>query len=45
MTVFFVHDEAPRHKDKSVKTLLDNHGIGVHDWSGNNPDLNPIECF
>ncbi len=34
---------APAHIPKSTKSWLNDHGVGVLDWSANSPDLNPIE--
>ena len=38
-----MHDGAPAHKSRAVKTFLDEQNIEVLDWPGNSPDLNPIE--
>ncbi len=34
---------APAHTAKSIKSWLNDHGVGVLDWPANSPDLNPIE--
>lgn len=39
----FMHDGAPCHTSKKVKTYLADTGVRVLDWPGNSPDLNPIE--
>ncbi|KAI2652642.1 Transposable element Tcb2 transposase [Labeo rohita] len=39
----FQQDLAPAHPDKSTKSRLNDHGVGVLDWPANSPDLNPIE--
>ncbi len=39
----FQQDLAPAHTDKSTKSWLNDHGVGVLDWPANSPDLNPIE--
>ncbi len=39
----FQQDFAPAHTAKSTKSWLNDHGVGVLDWSANSPDLNPIE--
>ncbi len=39
----FQQDLAPAHTAKSTKSWLNDHGVGVLDWSANSPDLNPIE--
>ncbi len=39
----FKQDLAPAHTAKSTKSWLNDHGVGVLDWSANSPDLNPIE--
>ncbi len=39
----FHQDLAPVHTDKSIKSWLNDHGVGVLDWPANSPDLNPIE--
>ncbi len=36
-------DSAPAHTAKSIKSWLNDHGVGVLDWPVNSPDLNPIE--
>ncbi len=36
----FQQDLAPVHTDKSTKSWLNNHGVGVLDWPANSPDLN-----
>ncbi len=36
----FQQDLAPAH---TAKSWLNDHGVGVLDWPGNSPDLNPIE--
>ncbi len=36
----FQQDLAPAH---TAKSWLNDHGVGVLDWSANSPDLNPIE--
>ncbi len=37
----FQQDLAPAHTDKSTKSWLNDHGVGVLDWPANSPDLNP----
>ena len=40
----FMHDGAPCHQAKRIKTWLDNQRISVlGPWPGQSPDLNPIE--
>ena len=39
----FMHDGAPCHRAKSVKSFLREKNIDFLDWPGNSPDLNPIE--
>ncbi len=39
----FQQDLAPGHTAKNTKSWLNDHGVGVLDWPGNSPDLNPIE--
>ncbi len=39
----FQQDLAPAHTDKSTKSWLNDHGVGVLDWPANSPDLKPIE--
>ncbi len=39
----FQQDLASAHNTKSTKSWLNDHGVGVHDWPANSPDLNPIE--
>ncbi len=41
--LIFQQDLAPAHTSKSTKSELNDHGVGVLDWSANSPDLNPIE--
>ncbi len=36
----FQQDLAPAHTDKSTKSWLSIHGVGVLDWPVNSPDLN-----
>ncbi len=36
----FQHNMAPVHTAKSTKSWLNDHGVGVLDWSANSPDLN-----
>ncbi len=36
----FQQDLAPAHTDKSTKSWLNDHGVGVLDWPANSPDLN-----
>ncbi len=38
----FQQDLAPAHTDKSTKSWLNDHGVGVLDWPANSPDLNGI---
>ncbi len=38
--LIFQHELAPSHIAKCTKSWLNDHGVGVLDWS---PDLNPIE--
>ncbi len=40
---FFQQDLTPAHTAKSIKSWLNDHGVGVLDWPANSPDLNPIE--
>lgn len=42
-TTTFMHDGAPCHRAKIVSKWLNDSKIGVLDWPGNSPDLNPIE--
>ncbi len=39
----FQQDFAPAHTAKSTKSWLNEHGVGVHYWPANSPDLNPIK--
>lgn len=39
----FMHDSAPCHKAKVVTKFLAEENVGVLDWPGNSPDMNPIE--
>ena len=39
----FMHDNAPVHKARIVRELLDSLRIQVMDWPPYSPDLNPIE--
>ncbi len=39
----FQQDLAPAHTAKSIKSWLNDHGVGVLDWPANSPDLNSIE--
>ena len=39
----FQQDLAPGHNSKSSQTWFKKHKIDVLPWSGNSPDLNPIE--
>ena len=39
----FMHDWAPCHRSRVVKKFLGEKNIRQLDWSGNCPDLNPIE--
>ncbi len=39
----FQQDLAPAHTAKSSKSWLNDHGVGVLDWSANSPVLNPTE--
>ena len=39
----FMHDGAPWHRAKSVKSFLREENVDILDWPGNCPDLNPIE--
>ncbi len=39
----FQQDLAPAHTAKSTKSWLNDHGVGVLDWTANLPDLKPIE--
>ncbi len=39
----FQQDLAPVHTAKSIKSWLNDHGVGVLDWPANSPDLNSIE--
>ena len=41
--MIFQQDLAPCHASKSTLNWLDEYCIGVLDWPGNSPDLNPIE--
>ena len=38
-----MQDGAPCYTAKSIKTFLANESIELLDWSGNSPDMNPIE--
>lgn len=38
-----MHDGAPCHRSKLVKSYLQEKNVAVLDWPGNSPDLNPIE--
>ncbi len=38
--LIFQQDLTPAHTAKSTKSLLNEHGVGVLDWSANSPDLN-----
>lgn len=38
-----MHDEAPVHRARIVRELLDELGITVMEWSPYSPDLSPIE--
>ncbi len=39
----FQQDLAPAHTAKLTKSWFNDHGVTVHDWPANSPDLNPIE--
>lgn len=39
----FMHDSAPCHTAKKVKSFLREKNVKVLEWPGNSPDLNPIE--
>ncbi len=39
----FQQDLALAHTAKSTKSWLNDHGVGVLDWTANLPDLKPIE--
>ncbi len=39
----FQQDLASAHTAKSIKSWLNDHGVGVLDWPANSPDLNPID--
>ncbi len=39
----FQPDLAPAHTAKGTKSWFNDHGVTVHDWPANSPDLNPIE--
>ncbi len=41
--VNFQQDLAPAHTAKSIKSWLNDHGVGVLDCPANSPNLNPIE--
>ena len=42
----FQHDGAPCHQTKAVKKWFENNGVEIlGPWSGNSPDLNPIENY
>ncbi len=36
----FQQDLPPAHTAKSIKSWLNDHGVGVLDWPANSPDLN-----
>ncbi|GFX94525.1 transposable element Tcb2 transposase [Trichonephila clavipes] len=39
----FMQDGAPCHTTRSIKAVLTEQNIPLLDWSGNSPDMNPIE--
>lgn len=39
----FMHDGAPCHQAKTIKSFLNTKEISVLPWPGNSPDMNPIE--
>ena len=41
----FMHDGAPCHNAKVVRSYLKNEKVEVFPWPGNSPDLNPTENF
>ncbi len=41
--LIFQQDLAPAHTAKSIKSWLNDHGVGVLDWPADSPDLNLIE--
>jgi len=41
----FMHDGAPCYRAKIVTDFLKTKNIKLLEWTGNNPDLNPIENF
>ncbi len=41
--LIFQQDLAPAHTAKSIKSWLNDHGVGVLDWPAKLPDLNPID--
>ncbi len=43
LILFFRQDLTLVHTAKSTKSWLNGHGVGVLDWPGNSPDLNPVE--
>ncbi len=40
--LIFQQDLAPAHTAKSTKSWLNDHDVGLLDWSANSPDLDPI---
>ncbi len=41
--LIFQQDMAPANTAKGTKSWFNDHGVTVHDWPANSPDLNPIE--
>ncbi|GIY85613.1 uncharacterized protein CDAR_205471 [Caerostris darwini] len=41
--LILMHDGTPCNKAKTIGKFLANKNINLFDWSGNSPDMNPIE--